>query len=168
MFSNLVHFELHVKNYDISDAAFALRNIESKCIKTVCLVHHCETREHVYYRYLGLDEILSGPSYMSLTRVTVRLVSNRPQAQVWLAGVPRYLPRIAERKILLCEWKFGYLRYVLSSQPLFSLRSNDCICVVAEPRWRVPVRTCTMQSPRLQRFLKAQNEYSCYFPKYHA
>lgn len=120
MFSRLVHFELHVKNHDIFNAPFALNHVESQCIKTVCLVHHCEDREHVYYGHLRLDEILSEPSYMSLTRVTVRLVSNRPQAQVWLAGVPRYLPRIAERKILLCEWKFGYLRYVLSSQTVFS------------------------------------------------
>ena len=133
MFSRLVHFELHVKNHDIFSAPFALDHVESKCIKTVCLVHHCEDREHVYYRHLRLDEILSGPSYMSLTRVTVRLVSNQPQAQVWLAGVPRYLPRIAERKILLCEGNFRYPRYVLSPQPV-SLEGLTSPCTLWQNR----------------------------------
>ena len=133
MFSNLVHFELHVKNYDISDAAFALRNIESKCIKTVCLVHHCEKRGHVCYRHHGLDEILSGPSYMSLTRVTVRLISHQPQAQAWLADVPGHLPRTAERKILLFEWKFGNPRYVFSPKPV-SLEGLTSPCTLWQNR----------------------------------
>ena len=121
VFSQLVHLELHVKNIAILNVASTLRNVESKCIKTVCLVHHCENGDYTYYRHLCLDHILSGPSYMSLTRVTVRVISNQPHwAQIWLACLHRHLPRTAERKILLCEWKFGYLRYVRSYQTAFS------------------------------------------------
>ena len=134
VFSQLVHLELHVKNIAILNVASTLRNVESKCIKTVCLVHHCENGDYTYYRHLCLDHILSGPSYMSLTRVTVRVISNQPHwAQIWLACLHRHLPRTAERKILLFEWKFGYPRYVFSPKPV-SLEGLTTPCTLWQNR----------------------------------
>ncbi|TFK85405.1 hypothetical protein K466DRAFT_654265 [Polyporus arcularius HHB13444] len=105
----LEHLELHLMNDDIRGVVVALRHITSKDMKTICVHHRCRGISEympMLYANLGLDEILAGPIYRSLTRVTWRLVSNQGEAQVWLAGLPRCFARLAKRKILVCEWRF--------------------------------------------------------------
>ncbi len=105
----LEHLEIHLMNDDIRGVVVALRHITSKDMKTICVHHRCRGMNEympTLYANLGLDEILAGPIYRSLTRVTWRLVSNQGEAQVWLAGLPRCFARLAKRKILVCEWRF--------------------------------------------------------------
>ena len=109
MFHRLTNLELEFGDADIRATAGALCRISSTSIKTICLVHHCKqanTYVPELYANLGVDAILAKPPYTSLEKATLRLVSNEPKAQVWLAGLPRYFPFQAKRKILLCEWRF--------------------------------------------------------------
>ena len=109
LFHRLTNLELEFGDADIRATAGALCRISSTSIKTVCLVHHCKQADlnvPELYAILGVDAILAKPPYTFLERVTLRLFSNEPKAQVWLAGLPRAFPCQAKRNILLCEWRF--------------------------------------------------------------
>ena len=118
LFHGLINLELEFGDDDIRVTADILCQISSMSIKTICLVHHCkqaDTYVPELYANLGVDAILAKPSYTSLEKVTLRLVSDEPKAQVWLAGLPRAFSTQAKRNILLSEWRFESNLYVFPS-----------------------------------------------------